>query len=132
MPLLKIVRTTLLALVAASVALAATVSAQSGRKGTRTSISVSPSASKVGQSLTLTAVVTTQTAADKPQGALHFFADDALLEIVPLATDGDRSTASMEVATLAVGVHRISARYAGHPQFLPSASVSVAHVVTQQ
>ena len=131
MALQKIGRTSLLVLVAA-VALASTVTAQSNRKGTRTSISVSPSASKVGDSLTLTAVVTTQTAADKPQGALHFFADDALLAIVPLATDGDQSTASLEVSTLAAGVHRISAKYAGHPQFFPSASVSVAHVVTQQ
>ena len=131
MAMLKIGRTSLFVLVA-SIALFTTVAAQNGRKGTRTSISVSPSASKVGDSLTLTAVVTTQTAADKPQGALHFFADDALLAIVPLATDGDQSTASLEVATLAAGVHRISAKYAGHPQFFPSASVAVAHVVTQQ
>jgi hypothetical protein len=82
--------------------------------------------------VTLTAEVTSSAPQDKPQGAVHFFIDDALLAIVPLATDGSRSAASAETTTLTAGVHRMSARYIGHPQFIPSASPFVMHTVTQR
>jgi hypothetical protein len=116
---------------ALSVALAATVAAQGDKKGTRTSLSASPGASKVGQAVILTATVSAGTSSDKPEGALQFFDGEQSLGIVPLVTDGDLSTASLELATLAPGVHRLSARYAGHPRFFPSASIAISHVVSE-
>ena len=131
MPSLITRKTIVLMLFTASVAMAATVAAQSARKGTRTAVSVSPGASKAGQAVILTATVTTGTSSDKPEGALEFFDGEQSLATVPLATDGDLSTASLELATLAPGVHRLSARYAGHPRFFPSVSIAIAHVVSE-
>jgi len=131
MPSLITRKTMVFMLFAASVAMAATVAAQGDKKGTRTSLSASPGASKVGQAVILTATVTTGTSSDKPEGALHFFDGEQSLGIVPLVTDGALSTASLELATLAPGVHRLSARYAGHPRFFPSASIAIPHVVSE-
>ena len=124
-------KTILFMLVAASVAMAATAAAQSEKKGTRTTVSVSAGASKVGEKVILTATVTTGTSSDKPEGALHFFDGEQSVGIVALVTDGDLSTASLELGTLAPGVHRFSARYAGHPRFFPSASIAIPHVVSE-
>ncbi len=98
------------------------------RKPTRTVLSVTPTPSADGQQVTLTATVSGPSQGDRAAGAVEFYSGPILLGVLPLPVEGT-SAASLQVADLAAGMHTLTARYMGHPDFFPSASPPVHHTV---
>lgn len=105
--------------------------AQDGRQPTRTALLVSPAPSTHGQTVTLTATVAPNTGSDRPVGGVEFSAGPRQLGLATLSREG-AVTATLEIASLPVGRYQITARYLGHPAFLPSASPPVEHAVNPQ
>jgi hypothetical protein len=77
-----------------------------------------PSASVVGQSVTVTATVTASTAIATPTGAVSFSDGANLIGTATL----DQGKATVRVPFLTPGTHLIAARYAGDVDFAPSMS----------
>lgn len=125
-------RAGVLAVALIGVALISTVArAQDVRQPTRTALLASPAPSTQGQPVTLTATVAPNTGNDRPVGGVEFSAGPRQLGLASLAREG-AVTATLEVASLPVGRYQITARYLGHPAFLPSVSPPVEHAVNPQ
>lgn len=92
---------------------------------TTTALTSSVNPSVYGQSITLTAVVTSTS--EKPKGVVTFKNGSAVLGTVTF-TGG---TATMTVSTLSVGSHNLTAVYGGHLEFLPSTSAVLVQQVNQ-
>jgi uncharacterized repeat protein (TIGR03803 family) len=90
---------------------------------TTTTLTVSPTPSMFGQSVTLTASVTIGRAT--PTGSVAFFDGSNALGTATL-TGG---TAALHTTTLAAGSHELRAEYAGVTKFAPSTSAMVTHIV---
>ena len=90
---------------------------------TTTTLTVSPSPSMVGQSVTLTARVTIGRAT--PTGSVAFFDGSTLLGTAMLTA----GTAALRTTTLTSGSHTLRAEYAGVTNFAPSTSDAVTHIV---
>jgi hypothetical protein len=78
-----------------------------------------------GQPVTL--AVTVNSVSSTPTGPVEFFDGAQSLGSVALV-DG---VANLQVTTLAVGLHSVSAAYGGDGSFLPSASASLAFAVSR-
>jgi hypothetical protein len=89
--------------------------------GATTMTMLSPSAHVLvfGEPLTLTATVTSE--GGVPTGMVEFFADAVSLGSATLSS----GVAQLEVASLSIGIHSVSAVYAGDGSFLPSSSAAV-------
>jgi uncharacterized repeat protein (TIGR03803 family) len=90
---------------------------------TTTTLTVSPTPSMSGQSITLTASVTIGRAT--PTGSVAFF--DGLTSLGTTTLNG--GTAALHTATLTAGSHALRAEYAGVTSFASSASASTNHIV---
>lgn len=73
-------------------------------------LSVSPNQSCPGQTVTLTARVTTSNPAQPATGTVRFSDGGAELATVPLSADG---VATLQISTLSVDAHHLSAAYSG-------------------
>jgi uncharacterized repeat protein (TIGR03803 family) len=90
---------------------------------TSTTLTVSPSPSAFGQSVTLTATLTTSSGT--PTGSVAFF--DGLISLGTATLNV--GTATLNTTTLTGGSHALRAEYAGVTDFAPSASAVVTHTV---
>lgn len=97
-----------------------------GQSTTSTTLTTSPNPSKLGQSVTLTALVI-PTDSGSPSGTVTFFDGTTSLgsSVVNLGT------AQLVKSTLLGGSHSLTASYSGDAVFLPSASSVVNEVVKQ-
>lgn len=91
---------------------------------TATNLNVSPSASTLGQAITLTAVVTTA-GTGTPTGGVTFTIDGRALPPVSLTIAGGQDVATLSTAALTPGDHTITAVYSGDTFFASSLSNSV-------
>jgi hypothetical protein len=91
-----------------------------------TSLSVTPSPSAFGQSVTLTATVMPVAGSATPTGHVQF-RDGATNVESPVALVG--GTASLAISTLSDGLHSLTAVYGGSADFASSTSSSVSHTV---
>ncbi|WP_181411017.1 Ig-like domain-containing protein [Nocardioides humi] len=96
---------------------------------TTTVVSVSPSPSVVGQSVTVRATVTpVAPATGSPDGVVQFEIDGQPGAFVPL----DDGVAELATSTLARGSHQVRARYfSADPSFVTSTSAAVSHTVNR-
>jgi hypothetical protein len=94
---------------------------------TATSLSVSPSQSCPGQTVTLTARVTTSNPAQPATGTVRFSDGGAVLATVSLGADG---VATLQISTLSVNAHHLSATYSGDLLDNGSSSNNVTQRVT--
>jgi uncharacterized repeat protein (TIGR03803 family) len=90
---------------------------------TITALTASPTTSMFGQSVTLTANVTS--ASGIPNGFIEFF--DGWRSLGTVTLHG--GTGALNTTTLAAGSHALRAEYAGATAFAPSASASTTHIV---
>jgi uncharacterized repeat protein (TIGR03803 family) len=90
---------------------------------TSTALTVSPNPSMFGQSVTMTASVTT--ASGTPTGSVAFFDGSSSLGTVTL----NGGTAALTTTTLTSGAHTLHAEYAGAYPFPPSTSSVVTQLV---
>jgi hypothetical protein len=95
------------------------------RVATTTTITSSANPSTFGQSVTLTAIVTS--GSGTPTGSVLFSDGGAPMALVPLDPAG---TASITTSSLAVGNHSITAEYLGEGKFA-SSSAGLVQVVTR-
>ncbi|CAM3419341.1 Ig-like domain-containing protein [Nocardioides dubius] len=97
---------------------------------TSTEVTVAPSPSVVGQSVTLRAVVTpVSPARGEPAGAIQFLVDGVAQGMFVELEDG---VAELSLGTLTRGEHVIRARYlSGDPDFVTSTSAPVSHQVNK-
>ena len=93
--------------------------------GTTTTISSSANPSSYGQSLTLTATVSSATGT--PTGTVSF--QDGATAIGTATLTG--TTASLTISTLTVGTHSITAVYSGDSSFASSSSSNLSQSVTK-
>ena len=89
-----------------------------------TAVSSTPNPSAFGQSVTLTATVTTSTSGTAG-GSVEFFAGTTSLGTATLSG----GTTSLTTSALAVGSHAVTAVYSGDENFTGSASPVATHVV---
>ena len=120
-----------LVVLAGLVALSSLALADEGRRATRTTLSVSPGQSAEGQAVTLTATVAPAGGDKRPQGTVEFSVGPRQLGVANLAAEGD-VTATLQTSALPAGMHQLTARYLGHPDFLPSVAPPVPHAVNRQ
>jgi hypothetical protein len=102
--------------------------ASSNKILTTTALTSSQSASVFGQPVTFTATVTPKSGLGTPTGTVDFKDGSTLLQTVPLS----RGVASVNISSLAVGTHTITAVYSGDATFdgsLNSISQKVASVL---
>ena len=96
---------------------------------TSTSLSTSaPSGSPFGQGVRLTASVSPVSGTD-PSGFVTFAAGGVTLGNAPVTTDGGVTTAALDVSSLSIGSHPITAGYGGDVLFAASASPVLTQVV---
>lgn len=124
-------------LIAAGIALlgmfaGASLTAQSSRRPTRTTVSAAPSPSVQGQAVTLTATVQAAGSGAAPVGGVEFYAGAKMLGAATLPAQGATRSATLEIDGLPAGHHQLTARYMGHPDFLPSVSPPIGHTVNAQ
>jgi Bacterial Ig-like domain (group 3)/FG-GAP-like repeat/FG-GAP repeat len=100
-------------------------STSSGPAGTTTALTVAPNPATVGQSVTLTAKVTS-TVTGTPSGTVEFLDGTTVLGSQPLAAAG---TATLTVSTLGAGAHSLTAQYSGNTTFAASTSSAVSLTV---
>ena len=101
---------------------------QVGQAGTTTVVSSDDTSSRPGQSVTLTADVSVAApGAGTPGGTVEFFNDGVSLG-APVALDGD-GRATLDVSTLAIGTHPITAVYSGDTDFTTSTSLAMPQSV---
>ena len=93
---------------------------------TTTTLDSSPNPSIEGEDVTLEATVSA--AAGTPTGTVEFFDGETSLGTAPLVS----GLATLEVSTLSVGSHELTAQYLGEDPFAPSDSSPVTHVVDPQ
>jgi hypothetical protein len=103
---------------------AAWVAAATGASST-TTLSASPSPATVGQSVTLTATVSS-TSAGAPTGTVSFLDGSATLGSVSLSANG---TAAYTTSSLGSGSHSLTAQYGGDTTFAGSTSAAVTLAV---
>src|SRR5262249_59779975 len=82
-----------------------------------------PSRSMVGQTVTLSATVTS--GAGVPTGTVAFRDGATVLGVVPLVN----GSASLSISTLTAGSHPLTAAYNGSPAFAASSSPTVNQIV---
>jgi hypothetical protein len=92
---------------------------------TTTQLTATPSTATVGDTITLSATVTST--AGTPSGAVSFLDGTTVLNPAPIALDGS-GHASFATTALGQGVHSITGAYAGNASF--QASTSAAQAVT--
>ncbi|HEY2587375.1 MAG TPA: Ig-like domain repeat protein [Tepidisphaeraceae bacterium] len=91
-----------------------------------TSLSVSPASSTFGQTVTLAATVTPSISGYVLTGSVNFMDGSTSLGTVTVDADG---TASLQISTLALGGHTITAVYSGDTNFTGSTSNPVTETV---
>jgi hypothetical protein len=96
---------------------------------TQTSLTTYPNPSVAGQSVTLTASVTSSTAPNGPvtSGTITFY--DGATQLGGPVSLNSNGVASYTTSTLAVGSHTITAVYSGSTVYLSSTSAAVSQVV---
>ena len=90
----------------------------------QTTLIADPTASTFGQSVTLTAIVTSFTT---PGGSVEFYDGVALLGTVTVAANG---TASFSTSGLSIGQHSLTAVYLGNASFSSSVSAIAGLIVS--
>ena len=97
---------------------------------TSTSVIATAATTVFGQSVTFTATVSPDApGAGYPTGTVTFYDRSTVLGSVPLATSGGVISATFSTASLADGVHSVSAVYSGELEFIGSASPVFSTVV---
>lgn len=96
------------------------------RASSAVSLSSVSNPSAFGESVTLTATVTSHFVGMTPTGVVSFVADGVDLGSASLDASG---VAEVNTSVLAVGSHEITAHYAGDDHFAPGISDSIAQVV---
>ncbi len=91
---------------------------------TQTTVAASSPTSTFGQSVTLTAMVTsTLSAPNSPSGSVTFYDDDTTpIATVGVSTADGTASAQLDVSSLMGGLHSITATYNGDPNFGSSSS----------
>lgn len=97
-----------------------TASETVNKAGTGTSLVATPAMSTFGQTVTLTATVTPSSSTDTPSGTISFMDGSNSLGIATLVN----GVASIQVSTLAVGGHTITATYGGDSNFTGSSAMA--------
>lgn len=115
--------------VAAVTMFGAVVPAFAAPAPTRTVASTSTPSVGVGATAKLKAVVKPVTGTAKPTGTVVFREGTTTLGSAPLALVGTAQTAKLNVTTLAIGSHQITATYNGTTDFATSTSLPVTVVV---
>ena len=92
---------------------------------TTTILNTAPSPSTLGQAVALTGAVT----GGATVGDVNFYADGVLLGHAPLANVGGTFQATLNVSTLPLGIHVMSASYVGSIGFAASNTPPAGHVV---
>jgi len=92
-----------------------------------TSLSVVPTSSVYGQSVTLTAEVSAGNGSGTPGGSVDFFSGDTLVGTATISG----GSAILNTTLLPVGNDAVTARYKGDSQFGPSTSAPTSVTVTQ-
>lgn len=95
---------------------------------TTTALTVTPSPSTFGQTITLTATITSTLAGTIPATGTVNFRDGGTLISTATATGG---VATLTTAGLTVGVHSLTAEYIGDDTYTGSTSSAVSHTVNQ-
>lgn len=98
------------------------LSATFASTATTTQLSVSPGATNSNETVTLNATVSSEIAG---AGTVSFFADGVWLGSVAMTGGG----AQMQVSSLPVGTHALTARYDGDGRLQASTSAAVSHTV---
>jgi hypothetical protein len=106
----------------ASSSVAETVNAPAAAT-TTTSLAASPNPATTNQAVTLTATVTATSG--KPTGSVTFFDGSTSLGSGTIGS----GVASVQLSTLSVGVHNLTAQYAGNTSFAASVSSAVAETI---
>jgi MBG domain (YGX type)/Bacterial Ig-like domain (group 3) len=94
---------------------------------TTTALSLAPSPSTLGQAVALTGTVT----GGATTGEVNFYADGILLGHAPLANVGGSFQATLNLSTLTLGTHLMSASYAGSSGFAASNTALPAVQIVQ-
>ena len=106
---------------------------------TRTTLSVSPTSTPAGSTVTLSATVAGGSASpltgeSVPTGTVSFYDGTTLLNTVALTavtgTATGTATASLEETALDVGSHKLYAKYVGDPAYAASGSAAAAETIT--
>jgi hypothetical protein len=100
-----------------------TVTAQ-GLNSTTTLLGSSLNPSKVGDAITITAIVSPNGAAGNPSGTVTFTIDGASHAPVALHVVNGHDQATLSIASLAAGKHTINAAYSGDSSFATSSVAS--------
>ncbi len=95
---------------------------------TLTQLSSSPGPSRLGQQVTITAIVTAGSA-DPTAGTVVFTIDGVAQPPVALSNVGGQEEAILQTSTLAAGTHVVTAAYSGMPGFAASSAGPVNQVV---
>src|SRR5205823_2240064 len=98
------------------------------KPATTTTLVSSPNPSVFGQLVTLTATVTGIAGVPPPTGSVLFKDGAVTLGAMTLNTS---ATATLTTSTLAVGIHSLTAVYAGDSRFAGSASIVLRQVVNK-
>jgi fibronectin-binding autotransporter adhesin len=97
---------------------------------TGTTVSASSATTQVGDPVTFTATISTDSSAIVPTGSVKFTIDGNQPQAVPVDPTG---SATFSTDSLSIGSHTISASFASSsPNFEPSASETLAHVVIRR
>src|SRR5262249_15358133 len=102
---------------------------------TTTQISATPAATRFGQTVTLTAMVSATSGTSKPTGTVTFMDSSQILGTAPLAVDSHTGLdiATLQVSTLSAGSHALNAFYGGvSGNFSASNSLAAPASVTVQ
>jgi hypothetical protein len=94
---------------------------------TTTALSLAPSPSALGQAVALTGTVT----GGATTGEVNFYADGILLGHAPIANVGGTFQATLNVSTLTLGIHLMSASYGGSSGFAASNTALPAVQIVQ-